>query len=607
MPKSNRLGAVELPIALLLTALSTSLADVAGAFGRWNSVLQLETVVIDRARGAFLVNWFGTRLPRSDGRLRIVIDNIEALGERYREARSRSMGGQTGPNLLEPLAGMAGMAAGMFISPSGALMYLYGAVRWSSGPILATILTITHSLPMTELFTGLGTAVAVVLFPLAFIGGIILAAVSAGANNSLTLAFEALGDATRMVQALTRLINLFTGPREAIRNPLLRSILELFDRIAALFAQLIGAAAWMITRVGRLILPLAIQFRAMQQLGEFTIDLAQTLLRGTFDVLARLWLSEEGQRASPWAIVLAMFDHAMAMARRMVEGAGAALTELSRQITERFAQIADNATAHIRLAGDTAKTLIDSIPLIRTFRAAAAMATAVHSIVGSSGSGARRASPPPSSTPSPITTALAPAALVTSMLTTPPPPSLASARAMVGSARSSGRPVTNPWGPDFTSAMAAPFELSADAQALARRLIAPPASVFTDERRAISEELGGRTPEEALEALRTHELRYRDLLYTIVGRVLPPQARAYIPELLDAFNAIDRYIYDRSDTPEAPSEFPVLDLPDNGRLRPVVRRLVVRSAGSGDEVSLRNISADLTRLLREQTYLAPAG
>ena len=83
-------------------------------------------------------------------------------------------------------------------------------------------------------------------------------------------------------------------------------------------------------------------------------------------------------------------------------------------------------------------------------------------------------------------------------------------------------------------------------------------------------------------------------------------ARVRVPDLLDTFNAIDRFLYQREDAPSAESEYPVLQLPDNGRLRPVVARLVVRSAGADDAVSLRNLANDVARLMRAQPYYAPA-
>lgn len=595
-----------MPIALLLTSLSTPLAGLAAAFERWNAVLRLEAVVVDRARSAFLVDWFGSRLPRLDARLRIAISNIDALGERYREARSRSMGGQTGPNLLEPVAGMAGMLAGMAISPSSVVLYLYAKLRESMGSIAATLLTLLYHPVFIAELTGLGTAVAVILLPIALIGGIVIAAFGAVANSTLTLAFEALGDAARMLQSLTRFINLLTGPREAIRNPLLRGILQLLDRVAALLAQLIGGASLLLTRLGRLILPLAIQFRAMQRLGEFTLGLAAELLTDAYRIFTGLWRSGEGSERTPWALLLQMMDHVMSVAQAMAEGAGEVLSELGRRLTEGFTGISSRATGYVRMIGDQATAAINAIPLIHTFRRAALMATAVRSILGA-GSGPR-ASPPPASGSgtSAVASALAPAALLTGLLSEPPPPSLEAAQAMVEAARRHRGPGAAPGARGLTAAMSAPFELDAVSRGLVGDLVGSPPSVFTGERRAISDELEGRSTEDGLQALRDNELRYRDLLYSIVGRVLPGMARVRIPDLLDTFNALDRYLYERADTPTAESEYPVLHLPDNGLLRPVVARLVVRSAGGGDEVSLRNLANDVARLMRAQPYHAPA-
>jgi hypothetical protein len=151
----------------------------------------------------------------------------------------------------------------------------------------------------------------------------------------------------------------------------------------------------------------------------------------------------------------------------------------------------------------------------------------------------------------------------------------------------------------------ASFRLDEETRRAAEQLARPPASIFRGERAALREELGGRTPEEALQALRQEDLRYRDLLYAVVGEVAPPQIRAYVPELLEAFNAIDRYIYGQQ-TPEGTPDFPVRDLPDNGQLKPVVKKLTVR-APSGEEFSIRGFAHDLSELMRAQPYPVPAG
>jgi hypothetical protein len=80
--------------------------------------------------------------------------------------------------------------------------------------------------------------------------------------------------------------------------------------------------------------------------------------------------------------------------------------------------------------------------------------------------------------------------------------------------------------------------------------------------------------------------------------------QAWLPTLRDTFHAIDLHLHGLRDEGE-PGDYPVRSVPDNGLLRPQVHRLVLRET-DGDEVSLRNLATDLQRLLRAQTYLAPA-
>jgi hypothetical protein len=200
--------------------------------------------------------------------------------------------------------------------------------------------------------------------------------------------------------------------------------------------------------------------------------------------------------------------------------------------------------------------------------------------------------------------ALAPALVAARVGPPPPQPSLVGAGIVVALARSGVSFTVGPFGSGISAADAAPFELDAATQGRVHDLLRAPGSVFSGERAAIQQELGGRTPEQALAALRVEDLRFRDLIYAVVTRVLPPHLQAYIPTLQDTFAAIDRYVYG---LPEAgPTDsFPVRTVPDNGRLRPIVHRLVLRQ-DNGDEASLQGIATDLQRLLREQTYLVPS-
>ena len=157
------------------------------------------------------------------------------------------------------------------------------------------------------------------------------------------------------------------------------------------------------------------------------------------------------------------------------------------------------------------------------------------------------------------------------------------------------------WGPGISGAEAEPFVLGPATQARVQDLLRAPGSIFTGERAAIQAELGGRTPEQALAALRVEDLRYRDLLYAVVTRVLPPHLLGYLPRLQDTFAAIDHYIHGLPEAgPRDP--LPVRSVPDNGRLRPVVHRLVLRQSGGG---SVAAVHTPICIAAPRQVYRTP--
>src|SRR5262249_35821045 len=128
-----------------------------------------------------------------------------------------------------------------------------------------------------------------------------------------------------------------------------------------------------------------------------------------------------------------------------------------------------------------------------------------------------------------------------------------------------------------------------------------PRSLFAEERQELVTQLG-KPPEQALAELRAEQLKLRDLLTTVVGRILPPEMRIYMGSLLDMFSALDKYLYGLK---VAKPDYPVRDLPDNGLLHPVVRRLIIRSTGG----TRSDLDASQTRLqltLTKQLYPARA-
>jgi hypothetical protein len=142
--------------------------------------------------------------------------------------------------------------------------------------------------------------------------------------------------------------------------------------------------------------------------------------------------------------------------------------------------------------------------------------------------------------------------------------------------------------------------LSPEALAAVKRA-RQPRSVFAEEQAAFAGELRN-TPAAALTALRVDQLKLRDLISIVVGRILPPELRVHMDDLLTTFLAIDQNLYGLKLERQ---EFPVRDLPDNGALRPVVRRLVLRAYGQGKNV-VDAFQTNLQLALNRQPYPAPA-
>ncbi len=121
------------------------------------------------------------------------------------------------------------------------------------------------------------------------------------------------------------------------------------------------------------------------------------------------------------------------------------------------------------------------------------------------------------------------------------------------------------------------------------------------ERKSLIESLG-RTPEAMLQ----EQQKLRDLISVVVGRILPPELRGYMDDLVNGLKKLDDTVLARKEKAKkltAP-DFPVRHIPDNGELRPIIRRLVVRSTG-GDKLEIGDFEERVRKALLAQKYLAP--
>src|SRR5436305_7781376 len=151
---------------------------------------------------------------------------------------------------------MGGTLAGIFASPlnSALLGVALGALAHRT---YVAVLAVANWLTLGLLGTlGLSAGAGAVAF----------ASVAWAISGQPREGFEFLGAAAELAGPLQRFWQQVTGPREAVRNPLLRELLVLGDRVAGLVAFLLGGLAVLVTRVGPLLEPMSAGFRATYEL-----------------------------------------------------------------------------------------------------------------------------------------------------------------------------------------------------------------------------------------------------------------------------------------------------------------------------------------------------
>ncbi len=235
-----------IPIAFLLEQVGQTFRREGVVFNAWLQVLTIEESVARRVRGAFLVSWFGPQLPLLGTGVGVIIANLSALRDRFVQLR-RSDEDKAIPFLgtLSVWAGVAiggslGMLANPFVAFRGAI------ALWRRG---------WHGLALAMPFLGiLGLGL------LGVVGAVGLTAAPALALALSDAAFVGtLAKAARRVSDLmdvtTVLIRQILGPREEIKNPLLRKIFVVLDSLSGLSVQMLGFLEIFSERIAPKVLP----------------------------------------------------------------------------------------------------------------------------------------------------------------------------------------------------------------------------------------------------------------------------------------------------------------------------------------------------------------
>lgn len=565
-----------MPLALALQNATAVLKEAVRALAPWLDIVPREETIVERTRSAFLVHWFGQRLPFDGLSLRAYIVNLDAVSQQYLMAQQSIPSSASGPNLTGPLLGFAGMLSGVLLSPAGAVAGVYVMLKFAGASVKTILAAIGWLLIPALLVAGTvaapaGTAVLFGGLIAAGAGGYALAGGLAD-RRDLRAIFDLFGGLARLMNAIAGFLGQLTGDRSRVRNPLLARILALSDVVAALLAQGLGAVAVFVRRIGPILRPMAQVLVALGRLVGSAMGALGEIFAAPVPSLAPGPIVERVKTAA-----LGQLERVHNAFTEQLDVIATALGDVAARLKDAFVTFFDRLSGFIvdRVAAHPVSRVMDAFKTqIGVFRSALASAPPPPA-------------PPPGQTPAP--SPLAP--LLAALPALPPTPTFPALPTLPDAARIA-RALRVESVPEINAASieaaadrlgrarepSTRIELGPDARAALARALRRP-SVFEPERRALELELG-RSPEQALELNRQNLARFRETFSVVVGRVLPPELRAvYAPKLAEVLSQIDRQLYGIEAASPAP-ELPVVDLPTNDRLRPVVRTIRLRMPGA---------------------------
>ena len=618
---------------LLFPELTLQMWTTGHKLAPWVRLVGIEQTLLRRVESAYLSWWFGRRVPEKNLNLLIAIRNIDALKDQYQLAKRSRPDPISQTSMLGPLAGISGMLVGAAMSPTGLVLIasqfkrIIGAITgtawedrsliekilWGTGGVLAFIFGL-------GLLPGLAIGVGMPLGLFAALGlGI---AGDAQTRSIVTL----LGDLGLFIDALGQFWDQISGPRDKVRNPLLRKILVTLDALAGLFIQVVGIAALLFDRLMPLIPGLLAQWQAMSTLLGTAIAALKEVLSGVVDAL------------------FAPFDKRPGIGD-VLEGVLDQLLQLPGKIAERVKKAIADAKDAIAPVVVNIKAALNEFWEFLKFElkdafwktALGAMVDRIKMLVDLVGAwkAAYAAIPePPKSTDDdePLRgkasgfwkwlgakavglgdVRSAAADLLGSIadlkfpdfpdLKIPDLPTVPTLPDLDALDRSHPRPEL----PDIGALAGDLFKQATEVYAgvkLPAEFLARPKSAFAGERKALEGSA-------AMPVLTLDNAALRDAIYLAVGRVLPPALRDYAPQVRGLFDKIDEKVYGAPEQNSAQKDaqaqqlLPVNDLGDTGLLFPKVAKLsfVGTDAETPDLRAFRDI---VVAALEKQAYVALA-
>ena len=616
----------------LLPELAGALLKLSKRLANWDRLGRIEEQLLRRARSAFLVRWFGTAIPEKNLNLLIHIDNIDALSQRYALAERSRQRNNSRLNLFAPLAGMVGVAAGLVFNPTGGtligtLMRMFdaGFSRDGFGAIFGEImyrLFIEHgSMPFWVSVAGF---VLLLAAPLALGAGLVA---GLGGEPRVRAVYNLLGDVAMLLDAFLGFWRQLIGPVEQIRNPLVRSIVQLLHRIAALVFQVVGFAALLIVRLVPLLPSLVAQVRALIDLGSAVIDVVREIVAGVMDAA----LAPFAPRGGIGAVLLWVLAKISELPSKLVETIATFFSTAVTTVLDAFSGMRGLVMTFFGNLKARIVEMFEQTPLGQLLERITQLLKIMP--VVNLAFGAMPGPPPPPPPPSSawynrlgralkgagkwVATEAADELYLGDILEGIDDVTAAAGRLAIPSFPDVSVPAlpTMPSLPDTAALRAGispttEIDLSATRDALmedARRrfgemplpdeLRRMPRSAFAGERRRL--EAMGRP------VISERESQLRDMIYVAIGRVLPPAMRIHAPAVRSMFDELDHYINGAAAPDEHAPKLPQLDLADSGRLRPQVRMLTIRS-NRGMPADLRAFQTMLVEALGQRQYYAPA-
>lgn len=607
-----------MPIAIL-PEMVLALARTATVLSPWNRLIALETQLLRRAQSAFIVRWFGTSVPEDRLSLSIAIVNIDALKARFHQAQDSVVAGPSGPSLLGPLAGLAGLLSAMVLSIPGAI------VTWENAEDLFAFLKgdSWRSDLLTVLYRLFGFWIIPPLLVLVGAGGGWYAGLSLGVGNEPSrMAVLLLAELAALFAAANVLWGQLKGPRSEVRNPLLAKVLTFADSLARGYAHTLGFVALVVTTIGRLLPGLIAQLRALGTLLGSAFAVLVEATSGIRELLVATYGGKDGLVPTlkkafkrigtlPGVVIGLVQTLLDTLVLNLVAGRSQVSVTVKAWVAGvevALAKIFTESTigALVARIKELQKLLPDVVQAFKNLPKAA-KEPEPHWLVRALGQVGDKAI---SALAYAVTLGLTsdidnliesgkriqlPGLPDTALPAFPDLPKLPDVDALAKKLRR----------PEAIDTEAVARQAQASADALRASLGVPavlrkrPHSAFADERVRLDEE---GDPSLRGERWLLGEKELRDLIYLAVGRALPSALRPLTATVKERFDQLDQDVYDEK---PAALDQPMLTLEDNGRLRPVVARLVIRTDGlAADAQGFRDL---LVAELEARPYLASVG